>query len=123
HLVWIEVLAGVVHQRFRLRFEDSRPYALTNERALPIAAVGIEPVANDRLAVSNDIGHDRDQAQGHLGKVDVRVSDWRRNRLRHFANVHDTDRWRYSGARSRYGSRMVKHARSPSRVTVSCRRR
>ena len=100
HLVRIEILPGVVLQRFRFRLQDARPDALANQRTLTIATVGIEPVADDRLAIAHHVGHDRDEAQRHLGEIDVCVSDRRRDGLGHFSYVDDADGRRCLDARS-----------------------
>ena len=49
--------------------------ALADEAALAVAAVGVEAVADHRLAVADDIGDHGDQRTGHFGEIDVRVGD------------------------------------------------
>lgn len=75
HLVRIEVPARGVDQRVGGGFQQARDEAFAHQRALAVAAVGIEAVADDGLAVADHIGDHRDEAQRHLAKVDVRVAD------------------------------------------------
>ena len=74
-LVGVQVLAAGVHQRFGIGFHDARDESLAHQLALTVAAVGVEAVADHRLAIANHVGDDGHQAQGHLAEVDVGVAD------------------------------------------------
>ena len=87
--VRIEVVAFIVNERVRRRFVNARNEALAHQIALTVAAVGIEAVTNDGLAIAHHIGDDRDQAQRHLTEVDVGVADRRFNRAGRFEYVDD----------------------------------
>src|SRR5581483_5143062 len=90
-LVRIEVVATGIEKRLRIGLEHAAAKALADETALAVAAVGIEAVADDRLAVAHDAGDHRDQARGHLGEVDIGVADGRGDRLGDLTQVDDTD--------------------------------
>jgi len=89
--IGIEIVAGLVQQGFRIGLFQARGKTLTDQPALPIAAVGIEAVADHRPAVAHDIGDDRDQARRHPGEIDIGVADRRGDRFCHFADVDDAD--------------------------------
>ena len=89
--VRIEVVAVVIEQALGIGLHEARNEALADQPALPVAAVGVEAVADDALAVAHDVGHHRDDARRHLGEIDVRVADRRGDRLCDFADVDDTD--------------------------------
>jgi hypothetical protein len=61
--VRIEIGAVVVQQRQRIGFEDARDEALAHQLALAIAAIRVEAVAHDRLAIADHVGDDGHQAQ------------------------------------------------------------
>ena len=76
--------------------------ALADQAALAVAAVGVEAVADDRLAVAHDVGDHGDEARGHLAEIDVGVADRRGDRLvargrRRCGRAWD-DSGRFSGA-------------------------
>jgi hypothetical protein len=56
---------------------QARQEAFAHQRALPIPPIGIEAVANHRLAVAHHIGDDGDHRTGHLREVDIGVGDRR----------------------------------------------
>ena len=58
-------------------FQDARDEALAHQLALAVAAVGVEAVADHRLAVADHVGDDGHEAQRHLAEVDVGVADGR----------------------------------------------
>src|SRR5581483_11368736 len=89
YLVGIEIVAGIVEQRFRLGLHQARREALADQPALPVAAVGIEAVADHALAVALGVGDDGYQAGRHLGEIDIGVAYRRRDRLGDFADVDD----------------------------------
>jgi hypothetical protein len=76
-LVRVEVGAGVVDQDVGLGLQDARDEALAHQHALAVAAVGVEAVADHRLAVAHHVGHHGHQAQRHLAEVDVGIADGR----------------------------------------------
>ena len=65
---------------------------LAHQRALAVAAIGIEAVADHRLAVAHHVGHHRDDRTGHLREVDVGVGDRRGDRDRLLPDVDDAHR-------------------------------
>ena len=87
--VGIEIVARVVEQRFRLGLEQPRREPLADQPALAVAAVRVEAVADDRLAVALDVGDQRHMRQRHLREVDVRIGDRRGDRHRLLADVDD----------------------------------
>ncbi len=107
-LVRIEIGAGRIEQRFRIGFLQPRRKTLADQSALPVAAIGIEAVADHALAVAHHIGDDGDEAGRHLGEIDIGVADRRRDRFCDFADVSDAD-----GHGS--GLQMLRHARSCAR--------
>src|SRR5262249_34611461 len=90
-LVRRQVLTVLVEQGLGLGLEQASAEALADETALSIAAVGIEPVADDWPSVSLHVGHDRDQARRHLGEVDIGVADRGGDRFADLGNVDDAD--------------------------------
>nr|GEU28409.1 hypothetical protein [Tanacetum cinerariifolium] len=88
-LVRIEVGAGVVDQAGGIGFQDARNEPLAHQRALAVAAVGVEAVADYRLAVADDVGHHGDQAQCHFAEIDVGVADGGTDRYGFFADLND----------------------------------
>ena len=108
-LVRIEIVAGLIEQGLRIGLGQPRRKALADQPALPVAAVGIEAVADHRPAVAHRVGDDGDQARRHLGEIDIGVADRRGDRLCDFADVDDADG--HGG-----GFLIVRHARP------SCRR-
>ncbi|MET3262929.1 hypothetical protein ABIF38_004435 [Bradyrhizobium japonicum] len=88
-LVRIEIAAIGIEQRFRIGFLEARRKALTDQTALPVAAVGIEAVADHPLAVAHHVGDHGHQARGHLGEVDIGVADRRGDRFCDLADVDD----------------------------------
>jgi hypothetical protein len=73
--VGVEVIPGVVDKRVRSGFQQTRNEALAHQCSLSVAAVGVEAVTDDRLAVTHDVGHYGDQTQRHLAEVDIGVAD------------------------------------------------
>jgi hypothetical protein len=61
----------------RIGFQDARDEALAHQAALAVAAIRVEAVADDRLAVADHVGDHGHQAQRHLAEVDVGVADGR----------------------------------------------
>src|SRR5712692_4522091 len=88
----VEVLGGLVHERARIRLQHARNEALPQERALAVAAVGVEAVADHRPAVAHRVRHHRDRREGHLAEVDHRVPDRRSDRERLLADGDDLHR-------------------------------
>jgi hypothetical protein len=87
--VRVAVVALAVEQAGGRGFEHARNEALAHQRALAVAAVGVEAVADDGLVVAHDVGDDGHQAQRHLREVDVGVADVRLDGARRFADVED----------------------------------
>jgi hypothetical protein len=87
----IEIVAGLVEQRFGIGFGQPRREALTDQAALPVTPIGIEAVADHRLAVAHHVGDDGDQARRHPGEIDIGVADGRGDRFCDFADVDDAD--------------------------------
>ena len=67
--------ASIIEQCVRLGLQRAWNEPLTHQGTLTIAPIRIEAITNNRLAVADDVGHDGDQTQRHLGKIDVRVTD------------------------------------------------
>ena len=67
--------ASSVKQCVRFCLQRAWNEPLTHQCTLTIAPIRIEAITNNRLAVADDVGHDGDQTQRHLGKIDVRVTD------------------------------------------------
>ena len=88
-LVRIEIVAGFIEQGLRIGLHQARRKTLADQAALPVAAVGIEAVADHRLAVAHHVGDDGDQARRHLREIDIGVADGRGDRFCHFADVDD----------------------------------
>ncbi|MGX1015227.1 hypothetical protein AB7M69_009584 [Bradyrhizobium japonicum] len=76
-LVGVETVSGRIQQRLRIGLQDARGKALADQAALPVAAVGVEAVSDDALAVADDVSDDGDEARRHLGEVDIGVADRR----------------------------------------------
>src|SRR3546814_7544625 len=85
----IEVVAGVVHQARGVCLPQARQEALAQQPAGGVAAVGVEAVADHRLAVAHHVGDDGDHAGCHLGEVDVGIAERRGDRHDGFADVDD----------------------------------
>ena len=88
-LVRVEVVAGLIEQGRGLGLEHARAKAFADQLALAVAAVGVEAVADDRLAVAHHVGDDGDQAERHLREVDVGVADVRLDGPGRFEDVDD----------------------------------
>ena len=71
----IEVIVRRVDQRIGRGRQEARDEALAQECALAITAIGIEAVADDALAVADDVGDDGHDRRGHLREVDIGVGD------------------------------------------------
>src|SRR5690606_3036487 len=71
----VEILPGRVEQVLRRGGTQARNEALAHHRTLGIAAVRIEPETDDLLSVPDHVGHDGDDAAGHLAEVDEGVPD------------------------------------------------
>jgi hypothetical protein len=69
----IEIFALLVDQRFWISIEDPRTESLADEATLAVAAIGVESVAEHRLAIACNIGDDRHHRARHFGKIDVGV--------------------------------------------------
>ena len=54
--------------------------ALADQAPLSVAAVGIEAVADDRLAIADDVGDHGNQTERHLREVDEGIGDGRGDR-------------------------------------------
>ena len=80
-----------IEQRLRIGLLEPRRKPLADQPALPVAAVGIEAVANHALAVALKVGDDGNKTRRHLGEIDIGIADRRGDRLCHFADVDDTD--------------------------------
>jgi hypothetical protein len=87
--VGIEVLAGRVAQALRIRLEQARREALADEPALAVAAVRVEPVADDAPAVADHVRDHGDEARRHPAEVDVRVPDPRPDGARRLPHLED----------------------------------
>ena len=70
----IEIVAGLVEQRFRIGLQDARDESRAHLRAAGIAAGGVEGEARDRLAVADDVGDDRDHRCRHLGEIETGIA-------------------------------------------------
>jgi len=90
-LVRIEIVASFIEQGLRIGLDQPRRETLADQPALPVTAVGVEAVADHRLAVAHDIGDDGEEAGRHLRKIDIGVADRRRDRLCDFADVDNAD--------------------------------
>jgi hypothetical protein len=90
-LVRIEIVSGVIEQGLRIGFHQPRRETLADQPALPVAAVGVEAVADHRFAVAHHIGDHGDEAGRHLGKIDIGVADRRGDRFCDFADIDDAD--------------------------------
>ena len=60
--------------------EESRQDAAAQDLARGVAAVGVEPVAHDRLAVDHDVAHQREDRAVHRREVDEGVAHRRADR-------------------------------------------
>jgi hypothetical protein len=90
-------VAGVVQQRCGVGFAQARQEALAHQLPLAVPAVRVEAVADDRLAIADHVGDDRNQAQRHLAEVNVRIADGRTDRKRFLADVDDLHGWLLNG--------------------------
>ena len=59
-LVRVEIVAVCIEQALRIGFLQPRREAFANQTALPVAAVGIEAVADHALAVALHVRDDGD---------------------------------------------------------------
>ena len=91
--------AALVDERAGRGFEHARDEPLAHQRALAVAAVRVEAVADHGPAVAVDVGDDGDEAQRHLREVDVGVADARADRPRDLADLDDVHRRVVSPAR------------------------
>jgi hypothetical protein len=117
HAVWVEVVALRVAQRVwrgRTRVKHARDEALAHQRALAVAAVGVEAVADHRFAVAHHVGDDGHQAQRHLREVDVRVADGRTDGPRGFADLDD-----FHGVGVRKCVRVQRGSEAPPQIWIS----
>jgi hypothetical protein len=85
----IDVVAGVVEQRFRICLQDARDEALAHLIAAGVAAGRVEREADHRLAVAHHIGDHGDHRGGHLGEIEARVLQVGFERDRPLADVND----------------------------------
>ncbi|MNL72265.1 hypothetical protein D3C87_1975490 [compost metagenome] len=79
-----------VDQRIRIGFGDARQETIAHQRALAVAPVGVEAVADDGFAVANLVRNHRHYRAGHLRKIDVGVGDGGGNGNGFFTDVDDT---------------------------------
>jgi hypothetical protein len=79
----------MVDERIRIRFRDARQETITHQRALPVTAIGVEAIADDRFAIANNVGDDSDNRAGHFREIDIGIGDWGGNRNSFFADVYD----------------------------------
>ena len=73
--VRIQVVTGLVEKALRVCLGDPGREPLANQAALAVPAVGIEPVADDALAVADDVGDHSHEAGGHFREINVGVAD------------------------------------------------
>src|SRR5262249_1277286 len=91
NLVGIEVVSRIVDKRVGLCTGEARDKAFAQKTALRVPPIGVETVADDRFAAALHVGHNRDDARGHLAEIDVGVTDRRtdgRYGLSYFDNFH-----------------------------------
>jgi hypothetical protein len=88
-LVRVQVLARDVQQRVGLGGKHARDESFAHQRALAVAAIGIEAVADHGLAIANHVSDYGHQAQRHLAEVDIGVADGRADGLGLFADFDD----------------------------------
>jgi hypothetical protein len=62
----IEIFGFLVDQRFWIGIEDARPESLADAATLAVTAVGVESVAEHRLAVTRNVGDDRHHRARHF---------------------------------------------------------
>ncbi|MCY1444315.1 hypothetical protein D9M71_607800 [compost metagenome] len=86
----IQVVVLMIDERIWISFGDTRQEAITHQRALTIATIGVEAVADDRFAIANHIRDDSDDRAGHFRKIDVGIGDWGSDRNCFFTDVYDT---------------------------------
>ena len=85
----IEIVASIVEQRSGVRGLQTRDKAIAQESAWRIAAVRIKTETDDRLAVANHIGDQREDTDGHLAEIDEGVANLRFDRYDGLADVDD----------------------------------
>ena len=73
--VGIQVLAARVNQCGRISFENAGDETIAHQGTLPITTIGVESVANDRLAIADHVRYHRHKTEGHLGEVNVGVTN------------------------------------------------
>ena len=76
----------------RIGFRQAGQQPLAHQRALAVAAIGIEAIAHHRRAVAHHVGHHCDDRTGHLREVDEGVGDRRSDRDRPLSDVDDAHR-------------------------------
>ena len=116
----IEIGVGVVDQALGGRGQNTGCETLADQGALGIAAVGIETETDHRLAVTDAIGDDGDDAGGHLAEIDECVADLRADRHRALANVdnaHGLRDLRERQTLNRHGGR--RHSRQKPAMSLS----
>ena len=89
HAVRVEVAGPFIEERFRVSGQYARDEAVAQESAHGVASVGVEAVADDRLAIAYDVGRHRDHGGGHAGEVDDGVPDIGAHARGRFADVQD----------------------------------
>jgi phosphopantothenoylcysteine decarboxylase/phosphopantothenate--cysteine ligase len=105
------------------KFQHARNEAFAHQFALAVATIGVEAVANHRLAVAEHVGDHRDQAQRHLAEVDVGVADRAGDGNGLFANLDDLHavlRW-IGPRRAREGIRYTLMKRGFRRLDTAVR--
>ena len=68
---------GVVQQRSGVGFAQAWGETLADRPSLPVAAIGVESVADHRPAVANDVGYSGDQKGVIFQGVDVGIRNRR----------------------------------------------
>src|SRR5690554_6906447 len=76
----VEIIPLAVDERLWVGLHQPRDEPLTQDAALGIAPIRHEPVADDRLAITDHIRLDGHYADDHGRKRDVRVTDVRCDR-------------------------------------------
>ena len=70
--------------------KETRTESLANQATLTVAPVGIESVADDRLAVADKISDNRHHRAGHFGKINVGVGNRRSDGNGLFPDLSDS---------------------------------
>ena len=81
---------GVVEQGGGFGLTQARGKALADEPTLAVAAIRVESVAYDRLAVADHVGDHGYHRAGHFRKIDVGVGNRRGDRHGFFSDLGDS---------------------------------